>query len=56
MITTRMTFTRQELAVLELALRGYLDGLDPKEWDKDHMLMEHLHDRVLSALDRLSKQ
>jgi hypothetical protein len=51
---TTLSFDARDLHVLDLALRGYLEGLDG-DYDDDHVAMEAMRERLLLARRRLAR-
>lgn len=52
---TTLSLTEYDLQILDLALRGYLDGLWDVDWDDDHVHMEQLRERIRVARARLAR-
>jgi hypothetical protein len=50
----RLSLSDNDLRVLDLALRGYLEGLDG-EYDDDHVHMEALRERIRLMRQRLAR-
>ncbi len=53
--SARLRLTEYDLHIIDLALRGYLEGLEDVIWDDDHVAMEAMRERIRIVRGRVAR-